>query len=123
MRIMAPPDADGGSTPFRPSTLRLETVTNHDRCVIVVDGDVDASTAPQLRAVIEAALEGCSTMELDLQLLGFLDSTGLGVMAAALRALEPVQGRLELRAVPAAVRRLLEITDLAQHVHVLSHRP
>jgi hypothetical protein len=38
-----------------------------------------------------------TVIELDLTEVGFVDSTGIGVMAGALRRLEPVGGRLELR--------------------------
>ncbi|MEL7158412.1 MAG: STAS domain-containing protein [Actinomycetota bacterium] len=104
------------------SSLRLDTVTEDDRVVVIVRGDIDASTAPQLLAVVEAATEDVAVIELDLGEVGFLDSTGLSVMAATLQRLELVDGTLRLRAVPPSVMRLLRITDLLRFVEVLSER-
>lgn len=104
------------------SVLRLDTVTNRDRTVILVRGDVDAVTAPQLGAVVETVLTDAHVVELDLSELGFLDSTGLSVIASILQKLTPVDGRLELRSVPPMVVRLLEITDMARFVTILSER-
>ena len=104
------------------SSLRLDTVTNDDGVVVIVRGDIDAATAPQLQAVVDSIGEDTSDIELDLSEIGFLDSTGIGVMAAALRRLEQVDGTLSLRSVPQSVMRLLRITDLLPHVRVLSER-
>lgn len=105
-----------------PSSLRLDTVTNEETSVVIVRGDIDAYTAPQLRAVIDAIGEDVRTIELDLAEVGFVDSTGIGVIAAALRRLRPLGGRLQLSAVPAPVHRLLEITDVLRFVTVVSRR-
>jgi anti-sigma B factor antagonist len=112
----------GDMSELRPSSLRLDTVTGSDRTIVIVRGDIDASTAPQLSALVDSLGEDVTVIELDLTEVGFLDSTGIGVMAGALRRLEPVGGRLELRAVPPSIVRLLTITDLLRFVTVLSER-
>lgn len=104
------------------STLRLDTVTGRDRTVVIVRGDIDAATAPQLMAVVESLEEDVRVIELDLAEVGFLDSSGIGVIAAVLRRLEKVGGTLELRHVPASIDWLLYITDLQRFVVVLSRR-
>ncbi|MEZ5407673.1 MAG: STAS domain-containing protein [Acidimicrobiales bacterium] len=109
-------------TEFPRSSLRLDTVTDDDRTVVIIRGDVDSATAPQLLAVVEGLRQDSTYIEFDMSELGFLDSTGLGVIAAGLRRLEPVDGTLALREVPASVMRLLRITDLLRFVEVLSER-
>lgn len=104
------------------SSLRLDTVTNSDRVVVIVRGDIDSVTAPQLHAVIDAVGEDTSIVELDFTELGFLDSTGVGVIAAALRRLELVNGKLVLSSVSASVKRLLFITNLLPYVEIRSER-
>ena len=104
------------------STLRLDTVTNTTETVIIVRGDVDAGTAPQLEAVVDSLAEDTAVVELDLSELRFLDSTGLGVVAATVRRLETVRGELRLSHVPPMVHRLLEITDLLRFVTITSTR-
>lgn len=101
------------------SSLRIDTVTNSDRVVVLVQGDVDAATSPQLRAVVDAMVaEGVTDLELDLSELGFLDSTGIGVIAHTVRSLQGGGGTLTLRNVSSMVRRLLYVTDLERFVHI-----
>lgn len=105
---------------LHPSSLRLDTVTNEDRTVVIVRGDVDAATAPQLQALVDNLAEDATIIELDLSEIGFFDSTGLGVVASALRRLEPINGRLELRSVPHHIRHLLTVTNLLPHVTIIA---
>ena len=102
------------------STLQLETTGDGTETVVAVIGDVDAATAPQLLAVVESLSEDVKVIELDLTELGFLDSTGIGVVAAALRRLSAVDGTLRLRNVPPATLQLLRITDLLPLVEVVT---
>lgn len=101
------------------SSLRIDTVTDPDRVVVLVQGDVDAATAPQLRAVVDALVaEGVTELELDLAELAFLDSTGIGVVAHTVRSLQAGGGTLTLRNVPSMVRRLLYVSDLERFVRI-----
>ena len=103
-----------------PSSLRLDTVTQQDRAIVIVRGDVDSSSAPQLAAVLDGIAEDMRVIELDLGELRFLDSTGIGVIATCLSRLDAIDGRLDLSNVPPSVIRLLRITDLLRFVQVLS---
>jgi len=103
-----------------PSSLRLDTVTQSDGSVVIVRGDVDSSTAPQLSAVLDAIAEDVRRIEIDMGELRFLDSTGIGVIATCVNRLEVLEGRLELSNVPPTVIRLLKITDLLRFVTVKS---
>lgn len=112
-------DENAVSEPSEGSSLRIDTVTSADRVVVLVRGDVDSATSPQLRAVVDAMLrDGVSELELDLSDLTFLDSTGLGVIAHAVRELQAIDGVLTLHEVPAMVRRLLFVTDLERFVRI-----
>jgi len=102
-----------------PSSLRLETATMSDRVAIAVRGDVDAHTAPQLHAVIKTTLEDCSVIELDMGELGFLDSSGLSVIAGAANDLAPLGGRLLIRQPTPSLLSLLEIADIARFVDIV----
>lgn len=87
MTILRRGDTSGGlqvpvPTPF--AILRRE----HDArtSVIEVEGDLDLSTAPQLKWTLVDALEAGSTqIVLDLSEAGFMDSTALGVLLGATR--------------------------------------
>jgi anti-sigma B factor antagonist len=104
------------------SQLRLDTVTDAQQgtMVVIVRGEVDAHSVPQLRAVTMAAIaDGMWSLELDVSELRFMDSTGVGLLVALLRRLEPLQGSLTLRGASPQVRRLLEITDLGARIVLL----
>lgn len=107
----------------RPRTLRLDTVTGPERTVVIVRGEIDMHTASQLSAVVQLACVNSEVVELDLAELEFLDSTGLGVIAGALDLLDRSGGRLELRNVPPMVMRLLQMTDMARLLTIISERP
>jgi anti-anti-sigma factor len=104
----------------RPSSLRLDTVTNEPGAVVIVRGDVDAATAPQLEAVIDELLdETVREIELDMTELTFLDSSGVSVIAGALRRLAGIDGSPSMRGVSPLVRELLHITDLLRFVEII----
>lgn len=61
--------------------LAVETRRVGDAAVVVVQGDLDDFTAPQLRPVIEDRLiEGATLLVIDLAELAFLGSAGLAVL-------------------------------------------
>ena len=63
------------------------SVSLHERdndIVLNVAGEVDVSTASQLRDALNAALErGSSKIEVDLSDAPYIDSTGIGVLVGA----------------------------------------
>jgi anti-sigma B factor antagonist len=78
-----------------------------------VDGEVDVATAPQLRdALADLVDSGARRITLDLGAVGFVDSSGLGVLVGALRRLEQCGGRLRIERVQDSVRKVFEITGL-----------
>jgi anti-sigma B factor antagonist len=55
-------------------------------CVVTVRGEVDLATSPRLREeLIDALARSARGLVVDLAEVGFLDSTGLGVLAGAHR--------------------------------------
>lgn len=94
--------------------LRIAVETEPGRAVCRLSGDLDASTAARLRAVLGEQLdEGCDAV-VDLSGLGFIDSSGLGVLVGALKRFNTAGHRLSLRAPTASLRRVLETTGLAR---------
>jgi anti-sigma B factor antagonist len=98
--------------------VRPLSCTRHDVAefaVIEVAGDIDLSTAPQLRqAIADAVSAGRIHVALDLTAVTFLDSVGLGVTVGGLRRTRVHDGSLRLVVAPAnaAVRGLLHNSHL-----------
>jgi anti-sigma B factor antagonist len=64
--------------PFECRTTRTD-----GRCVLVVAGEIDLATAPQLADAVEEATSDADTLDIDLRDTTFIDSTGLAVLARA----------------------------------------
>lgn len=78
--------------------------------VLTVGGEVDAASAPQLRAGVERALGAePPLLVLDLSDVAFFGSAGLSVLLSAAEAMSP--GVLRVVASP-QVRRPIEVTGL-----------
>jgi anti-sigma B factor antagonist len=96
---------------------RLEVqVEEGDPPVVVLVGEVDPHTAPDLDQVLSRLLdEGHRTLRVDCAALGFIDSSGLRVLVDAHRRLDAAPGALVLTHASPTLRRLLEVTGLDQH--------
>ena len=80
---------------------------------IVLTGDLDMSTAPRVRAIVESACAGNpGAVVLDLSAVEFVDSHGFRLLAATHRALTADGCVLVVLPPPASVRRAFEITGL-----------
>lgn len=92
----------------------IETVTVDDRtAVVVVGGELDLWSAPQLkRTLTELLADGRKRLVLDLAQVRFMDSTALGVLVGVDRRLA-VDERLALAQAGDEVLRMFEITGIA----------
>jgi anti-sigma B factor antagonist len=87
--------------------------------VLVVHGDADLHSAPELRERLRMATEGGSSgLVVDLSDVTFIDSTSLGVLLGAVKELRARGRELRLVVPQRDVRRIFELT-LLDHVFVL----
>jgi anti-sigma B factor antagonist len=89
--------------------------TTGARTVVQVTGEIDVYTAPLLREEL-ASLIGAEHRELlvDLTGVGFMDSTGLGVLVGALKKVRTLGGDLQLVISSEKVLKVFRITALTQ---------
>jgi len=82
-------------------------------CIVTAVGEVDVSTAPELRQRLREQPEDAIVV-VDLSDVTFLDSTGLGVLVAALKRVRESDSGGELRLVVSRpqVAKVLEVTGL-----------
>ncbi len=98
-----------------PIDLLLETTSREPWTVLSVHGEIDAYTSPQLRTELRDLIDRGSTAVLvDLEGVGFMDSTGLGVLVGALKRLREHEGRMALVCTQPPLLRILRITGLDQ---------
>lgn len=83
--------------------------------VVRLAGDLDVHTAPALRAALEDVIDaGHTDLLVDLRAVTFADSSGLGVLAGALRKARRRAGHLEVCAPAPVVVKILRISALDQ---------
>ncbi|MFC7490027.1 MULTISPECIES: anti-sigma factor antagonist [unclassified Knoellia] len=81
--------------------------------IVTVSGEVDVYTAPQLRSALEERIAaGQIALIVDLQDVGFLDSTGLGVLVGRLKAVRKLNGWLRVVCTNERIIRIFGITGL-----------
>lgn len=97
-------------------TLAIETEQAKDGLVlVVVHGEVDIRTAPELRDCLGQLLDdGVERVVLDLSDVEFLDSTALSVMVGAHKRLTKKGAPLSVVAGSDAVQRVLSVTGLTR---------
>jgi anti-sigma B factor antagonist len=89
------------------------TRTGVAECRVHLVGDIDFSSAPDLRAQLHQVIsEGVSRLVMDVSGVAFCDSSGLGVLVGARALLLARGGTLVVEGAAGQVARLLEITGL-----------
>jgi len=93
--------------------LQIVTTRTGDACVVAVTGEVDIYTSPELKAALTGPdAEGCTRVIVDLNGVGFIDSSGLGVLVGALRRAREAGIELLLVSSQPSFARILRITGL-----------
>lgn len=93
--------------------LSVSTTERDDVVIVTVSGEVDVYTAPQLRLALEQRIAaGQTRIIVDLDDVGFLDSTGLGVLVGRVKAVKKLEGWLRVVCTEERILRLFGITGL-----------
>ena len=103
-----------------PAALLDVSIDAGPRTTVTLVGDLDPATAPVLEGAIASAVadEAVDHLVLDLDRVSFLDSSGLRVLVTTREALTARGADLALRNPSANIRRLLDITGLAEVIAV-----
>lgn len=98
-----------------PPELGLDTEVRPGYTLLTVSGEVDVYTAPLLRQrLVDLGSSGATRVVINLEPVEFLDSTGLGVLVAALNRFRRQDGDVELVCSQARILRVFEITGLTK---------
>ena len=83
--------------------------------VIDVQGEIDMYTAPRLRELlIDLVSKGSYHLVVNLDKVGFLDSTGLGVLVGGLKRVRAHDGSLDLVCTQQRILKIFRITGLTE---------
>ncbi|MEI7834438.1 MAG: STAS domain-containing protein [bacterium] len=98
------------------TNFAVETsVASAEAAIVVVIGEMDAFTTPQVKAAMLQMLDdGHRFLIVNLQRAVYLDSTALGALVGGLKRAREKGGDLRLVAPTPRIMRLLEITRLSK---------
>lgn len=98
----------------------VEVRTDGSAAVIVVRGELDLATSPELEQQLEQ-LWGSDTQVLviDLRELEFMDSTGLSIIVKAHQRLSEAGRKLSLVRGSQQVQRLLDLTGVSERLRLV----
>ena len=83
------------------------------KTVVTATGELDVHTAPQLQAVVDPVSQRAGgALVVDLSQVGFIDSTGLGVLVATLKHVRQVGGSLDVVVTAPRVLKVFALTGL-----------
>jgi|SRR5690625_543813 len=95
--------------------LSVENHQRGSRTVLTVTGEVDVYTAATLREQLLRHTSAENTHAVvDLSNVGFIDSTGIGVLVGALKRIRNAGGELELVIGRASTMKVFRITGLVE---------
>jgi anti-sigma B factor antagonist len=100
-----------------PGTFRARSEQRAEGVVIVAEGELDLVGAPALAAALPGS--GNGAVILDLAGVGFMDSSGLRALLEARQACLDAGRPFGIARPSDAVRRVLELVDLAREFEVV----
>src|SRR3954447_1782192 len=99
--------------------LSIEVQEKNKEISVMLAGEIDAFTAPNLREELLPLAEGYNkTMVVNLKDVSYLDSTGLGVFVGLFKKLKEDGGELRLIELSDRLKRLFEITGLGNLMNI-----
>jgi anti-sigma B factor antagonist len=86
-----------------------------DSVLLVIAGQIDMYSSPELRGELTAALEsGSKRLVLDMEKVEFIDSSGLATLIEVLQKLRGSEGKLRLSNLSSGVLGVFELSNLDQ---------
>jgi anti-anti-sigma factor len=86
-------------------------------------GDIDLAAVEEFIAVVRVSLGRCTTVELDLGEVTFIDSSGLGALVRLRKEADAKGSSLYLREVGVATDRLLQLAGLSEYFDIRDGQP
>ena len=78
------------------TALAITVERRESATLVVLRGDLDLATAPDLRECLVKVIDDGARIVVDLETVGFLDSAGLGILVGGLKRARTAGGELEL---------------------------
>ncbi|MEK4027070.1 MULTISPECIES: anti-sigma factor antagonist [Bacillaceae] len=101
--------------------ITIDVKETEQQITVRITGEIDAYTAPKLRETVFPYTEKeKANIVIDLSEVSYMDSTGLGVFVGLFKSLNANGGTLQLIGLSERLRRLFDITGLADIMNINS---
>lgn len=102
------------------SEFRVEVRTEGRAAIVVVRGELDLATSPELEQQLQHVWDtGAESLVIDLRELEFMDSTGLSIIVKAHQRLSEEGRQLSLVRGSQQVQRLLDLTGVSERLKLV----
>ncbi|MFU0789208.1 STAS domain-containing protein [Virgibacillus proomii] len=99
--------------------LTIKITDEPNKSIVHLSGEIDAYTAPNLKeTLIPLTQQKGRIVEVDLEKVSYMDSTGLGIFISALKSTKEHDSKLILVNIQERVLRLFKITGLDEIIDV-----
>lgn len=93
--------------------MTIQKQANGSELILALEGRLDTTTAPQLEAELQGALDGVTDLTLDFQDLAYISSAGLRVLLSTQKIMNR-QGSMKVIHVAEAVMEIFEVTGFSE---------
>ena len=105
--------------------MNFTSLVQEKRLTILLNGEIDHHSAKQIMAAITSKIDlylprGCT---LDFSAVSFMDSSGIAIVIHTFRAMNELDGTLELRNVPPQPMKVLRASGIGRIVSVEERSP
>ena len=92
--------------------MNIEQKRSADALTIAPEGYLDTTTAPELRTMLEAALDGVKELTFDFEKLEYISSSGLRQLLFAQKVMNG-QGTMKVIHANETIREIFEVTGFS----------
>ena len=93
--------------------LKINQTCENETVKLALEGRLDTTTAPELEAALKDALDGATSLTLDLEKLEYISSAGLRVLLSAQKVMNK-QGEMKVVHVGETILEIFEVTGFSE---------
>ncbi|MDD6847340.1 MAG: STAS domain-containing protein [Oscillospiraceae bacterium] len=93
----------------------LDTKYKNDILTVKLKGEIDHNSAAKLRTAIDSQINALrpKLLELDFSKVGFMDSSGIGLIMGRYRSMGLIGGKIKVVNVPENIGRIISLSGIS----------
>lgn len=93
----------------------LDTKYKNDILTVKLKGEIDHNSATKLRTAIDSQINALrpKLLELDFSKVGFMDSSGIGLIMGRYRSMGLIGGKIKVINVPENIGRIISLSGIS----------